>query len=164
MATYTKSGTNWMMQIVYRSSGTEQASLSTFTRGSVASTQLIRTRGETLRGSAPDAQDWETSPERAGSNAFRLELLPYSRHSLHHGPTRSQRYFRIQCFVRDGFLARDAVGGHLVQDLYVGYSFMGGKYGRLLGAAASPNVLIVSFKSMKRDLKTTARNVAQFLK
>ena len=119
-----------------------------------------------------DASHWTTSPERKRviKTHFNWELLPYSEEARYiavdPGP---EGHLRVQLPLhqRLRLRARHALGRHVVQPVSLGRFLLGGSWAvNTAGYWAErhrPNVLIVSFKSMKRDLRATVLEVAEFL-
>lgn len=169
VATYAKSGTNWMMQIVHQ--------------------LLFHGKGEfnhihdvvpwpdsppPLGKYAIPVEDpvvWKASPEkkRVIKTHLNWELIPY---------TESARYIAVirdpkDVFVSNYFFAK-ALGGAAIPSLDTWYRLFVSENFPLGGSWAvntagywaqrdRPNVLLLSFKSMKRDLAGTVRRVAEFL-
>jgi hypothetical protein len=173
VATFAKSGTNWMMQIAHQ--------LIWHGRGefehihSVVPWPDIKVLPPWMRNYAiplEDAQDWEISPERKRviKTHFDWELLPYSEDARYIMVIRDPK----DIFVSSYFFLKDSVMGPAMpsvdtwRNLFLSDRFpIGGSWAANTAGywaqRGRPNVLIVSFKSMKRDLKGTVRNVAQFL-
>jgi aryl sulfotransferase len=169
VATYAKSGTNWMMQIVHQ--------------------LLFHGKGEFehIHDVAPwpdspaplgkyaipveDPSVWMASPEkkRVIKTHLNWELIPYAGSARYIAVIRDPK----DVFVSNYFFAK-ALGGAAIPRLetwyrmFVSESFLlGGSWA--VNAAGywaqrhRPNVLVLSFKSMKRDLAGTVRRVAEFL-
>ncbi len=171
--TFAKSGTNWMMQIVY---------------------QLIyRGKGEfdhihevvpwpdakllspaMLKYAIPleQATDWQTAPEhkRVIKTHFNWELVPYSEQARYIAVIRDPK----DAFVSAYFFIKDTAMGSAMPSVDLMYrSFLKDRF--MLGPSwpanaagfwaqrNRPNVLVLSFKSMKRDLEGAVRRVAEFL-
>jgi hypothetical protein len=171
--TYAKSGTNWMMQIVHQ--------LIYHGRGEYEHIHNIVPWPDTQampgfmkRYAIPlkDADDWKTSPEkkRVIKTHFNWELLPYSEEARYIAVIRDPK----DIFVSNYFFVRDGVFGPAMPSVdtwfktYLSDNFiLGGAWAvNTAGYWAErhrPNVLVVSFKAMKRDLKATVRAVADFL-
>ena len=172
VATYAKSGTNWMMQIAHQLIWHGAGEFDHI--HSVVPWPDTKMMGPFERYAIPmqDARDWETAPERKRviKTHFDWELLPYSEDA---------RYIMVlsdpkDIFVSSYFFVRDGVLGAAMPSVAT-WSKLFLSDGSLIGGSWAantagywaqrhrPNVLIVSFKSMKRDLKGTVRKVAQFL-
>jgi len=169
VTTYAKSGTNWMMQIAHQ--------------------LLFHGKGEFEHihdvvpwpDSPPplgkyaipveDPSVWMASPEkkRVIKTHLNWEQIPYSEKARYIAVIRDPK----DVFVSNYFFAK-AIGGPAIPPLktwyrmFVSESFlMGGSWA--VNAAGywaqrnRPNVLVLSFKSMKQDLAGTVRRVAEFL-
>jgi hypothetical protein len=173
VATYAKSGTNWMMQIahqlIWHGAGEFEHIHSVIPW---PDTQAMP--GFMQRYAIPltDARDWETSPEgkRVIKTHFDWELLPYSEDARYIMVLRDPKdvFVSSYFFVKDGVLGSAMPSVDTWYKLFMSDGFLiGGSWAsNTAGYWAQrhrPNVLIVSFKSMKRDLKGTVRNVARFL-
>jgi hypothetical protein len=173
VATYAKSGTNWMMQIAHQ--------LIWHGRGefehihSVVPWPDTKLMGPALQRYAiplQDARDWETSPERKRVIKTHLdwELLPYSADARYIMVIRDPK----DIFVSSYFFLKDGILGPAMPSVDTWYRLFTSK-GVMVGGPwavntagywaqrGRPNVMIASFKSMKRDLKGTVRKVARFL-
>jgi hypothetical protein len=171
--TYAKSGTNWMMQIAHQ--------LIYHGRGEykhihdIVPWPDIQAMPGFLRKYAiplPDARDWERAPERKRviKTHFNWELLPYSESARYIAVIRDPKDILVSNyhFIKDGVYgpAMPSVSTWLKMFLS-GTFLLGGSWA--VNAAGywsqrhRPNVLIVSFKSMKQDLKGTVLKVADFL-
>lgn len=169
VATFAKSGTNWMMQIAHQ--------------------LLFHGKGEFnhIHDVAPwpdspaplgkyaipveDPSVWMASPERKRVIKTHLnwESIPYAESARYIAVIRDPK----DVFVSNYFFAK-AIGGPAIPSLetwyrmFVSESFLvGGSWAvNTAGYWAQrkrPNVLVLSFKSMKRDLAGTVRRVADFL-
>ncbi len=169
VATYAKSGTNWMMQIAHQ----------------------LAFHGEGEFDHIHCVVPWPDSPPQMGQYAIPLdvpsvwmaspeqkrvikthlnwELLPYSPEARYIAVIRDPK----DVFVSTYFFAK-GIMGPIIPSLETWYrifltgkSPLGGSWA--VNAAGywaqrhRPNVLVVSFKSMKRDLKGTVRKVADFM-
>ena len=173
VATYAKSGTNWMMQIAHQLIWHGAGEFEHI--HSVVPWPDTQVLGPGMRRYAvplQDARDWETSPERKRviKTHFDWELLPYSDDARYIMVLRDPKDIFVSSyfFVRDGVLGAAMPSVDTWYKLFLSDGFLlGGSWAaNTAGYWAQrhrPNVLIVSFKSMKRDLKTTVRKVAQFL-
>ena len=172
VATYAKSGTNWMMQIAHQLIWHGAGEFDHI--HSVVPWPDTQMMGPFRRYAVPleDARDWETSPERKRviKTHFDWELIPYSQDARYIMVLRDPK----DIFVSSYFFVRDGVLGAAMPSVDTWYNLFL-KEGSLIGGSWAantagywaqrhrPNVLIVSFKSMKRDLKGAVRKVAQFL-
>jgi hypothetical protein len=169
VATYAKSGTNWMMQIAHQ--------------------LLFHGKGEfdhihdvvpwpdsppPLGKYAIPVEDptvWMASPEkkRVIKTHLNWELIPYSEKARYIAVIRDPK----DVFVSNYFFAK-AIGGPAIPSvetwyrLFVSESFLIGGSCAVNAAGywtqrERPNVLLLSFKSMKRVLAGTVRRVAEFL-
>jgi hypothetical protein len=118
------------------------------------------------------ATHWQTAPERKRviKTHFHWELLPVSDQARYIGVIRDPK----DVFVSSYFFVRDSVYGPAMwsvdtwyRSFVSGVNFMGLSWPE---ATASywrqrhrPNVLLLSFKHMKRDLEGTVRRIAAFL-
>jgi hypothetical protein len=172
VATYAKSGTNWMMQIVYQ----------LIHHGAGAYDHIhdvipwpdAQAMPRVLRNIAirlEDAHGWRDAPEklRVIKTHCNWEALP---------PSDRARYIMVirdpkDVFVSSYFFFRDAILGPAMPSVDSWYKLF--LAGRMLGGSWAvnaagywaerrrKNVLVVSFRSMKRDLSGTIRRVADFL-
>jgi hypothetical protein len=171
--TYAKSGTNWMMQIahqlIYHGKG-EYDHLHDMVPwpDTESMSGFMRKYAIPLR----EATHWQTSPERKRviKSHFNWELLPYSREARYITVIRDPKDIFVSnyFFVRDGVLGPSMPSLDTWFNLYLSDRFLiGGSWAvNTAGYWAQrhrPNVLIVSFKSMKRDLRGIVRTVARFL-
>jgi hypothetical protein len=171
--TYAKSGTNWMMQIahqlIYHGRGEYD-----HIHDVVPWPDTAAMPGFMRRYAIPlkQATHWQDSPEkkRVIKTHFNWDLLPYSPEARYIAVIRDPK----DVFVSNYFFVRDGVYGKAMPStdtwyrLYLSKNFLlGGSWA--VNAAGywaerhKPNVLVVSFKSMKRDLRGTVLKVAQFL-
>jgi hypothetical protein len=170
VSTYAKSGTNWMMQIAHH--------LSWHGAGEFEHIHCVvpwpdtQVMGPVVRRYAvplQDARDWETSPERKRviKTHFDWELLPYSEDARYIIVLRDPKDIFVSSyfFVRDGFLGAAMPSVDTWYKIYMsdGFSSWAVNTAGYWAQRGRPNVLIVSFKSMKRDLRATVWKVAQFL-
>jgi len=171
--TYAKSGTNWMMQIVYQLIHHGKGEFSHI--HSVVPWPDAILMGPTMKHYAiplDQANDWQTSPERKRVIKTHLnwEHVPYSAEARYIAVIRDPK----DVFVSAYFFLRDAAFGRSMPSVNAMYrAFLAGNFiigGSWAANAAGfwaqrhrPNVLVVSFASMKRDLEATVRRVAEFL-
>jgi hypothetical protein len=172
VATYAKSGTNWMMQIahqlIWHGAGEFEHIHDVVPWPDTQLMGPLRRYAVPL----PDAREWETAPERKRviKTHFDWELLPYSQDARYIMVLRDPK----DIFVSSYFFVRDGVLGAAMPSVDTWYNLFLSE-GSLIGGSWAANtagywaqrhhqnVLIVSFKSMKRDLKSTVRQVAKFL-
>ncbi len=171
--TFAKSGTNWMMQIVQQLIHHGKAEFDhihdvvPWPDAKLLSPAMIR-----YAIPLDQAIDWQTAPERKRVIKTHLEWhqLPYSEQAHYIAVIRDPK----DVFVSAYFFLRDTGMGPAMPSVETMYRlFLADKF--LLGeswpanAAAfwaqrqRPNVLVLSYKSMKRDLEGTVRRVASFL-
>ena len=171
--TLPKCGTNWMMQIVHQ--------LIWHGKGEydhihdvvpwpdiLAMPRFMHAYAIPLE----QADHWRSSPEgrRVIKTHFSWELLPYSEEARYIAVIRDPK----DVFVSSYFFIKDGIYGPAMPSVETWYKlFLSGR--SLMGASwpeqtASywaqrnrPNVLILSFKSMKRDLARSVSKVADFL-
>jgi hypothetical protein len=171
--TFAKSGTNWMMQIVHQLIHHGKGEYDHI-HDVVPWPDAKLTNPMMGKYAIPldQATDWQTAPEhkRVIKTHFNWELLPYSEEARYISVIRDPK----DVFVSSYFFIRDSGMGSAIPAVDTMYRlFLAGKY--LLGGSwpanaagywaqrCRPNVLVVSFKSMKRDLEGTVRQVAGFL-
>lgn len=171
--TYAKSGTNWMMQIVYQlihhGKGEydhihnvvpwPDAKLTSPLMGDYAIPLEMATA-------------WQTAPERKRviKTHFNWELVPYSRDARYIAVVRDPKDVFVSAyhFLRDSGLGPAMPSVETMYRLFVTDKFfLGGSWpANAAGYWAQRqrgNVLVMSYKAMKRDLEGTVRQVAQFL-
>jgi hypothetical protein len=171
--TYAKSGTNWMMQIahqlIYHGKG-EYDHLHEV----VPWPDTVIMPGFMKKYAIPleEATDWKQSPEqkRVIKTHFNWDLLPHSNDARYIAVLRDPKdvFVSNYLFVRDGVYGRGMQSVDTWFDLYMSASFpLGGSWAvNTAGYWAErhrPNVLVLSFKSMKCDLRGTVVKVADFL-
>ena len=171
--TFPKSGTNWMMQIAHQ--------LIHHGRGEydhihdVIPWPDIETMPGFMRRYAiplSQATDWQSAPERKRviKTHFNWDLVPYSTDARYIAVVRDPK----DVFVSSYFFLKNGVYGSAMPRpetwyrAYLSKNFMmGGSWA--MNAAGywaqrhRPNVLVFSFKSMKKDLRGTVKTVAGFL-
>lgn len=172
VATYIKSGTNWMMQIAHQ--------LACHGQGEYEHIHCVvpwpdtKIMGPMRRYAIPVEDDsvWMASPEqkRVIKTHFNWELLPYSEKARYISVIRDPKDVFVSSYFF--FVKSGAVGAGLSVDTWFEL-FLSEKFpmwGSWAVNTASywaqrhrSNVLIVSFKSMKHDLRATVRQVADFL-
>jgi hypothetical protein len=171
--TYPKSGTNWMLQIAHQ--------LVHHGRGDydhihdVVPWPDIETMPGFMRRYAiplDQATDWESAPERKRviKTHFDWDLIPYSPEARYIAVIRDPK----DVFVSSYFFLRDGLYGAAMPKLDTWYRLFLSKHFMMGGSWAAnasgfwaarqrPNVLVLSFKAMKKDLRTTVTTVASFL-
>jgi hypothetical protein len=171
--TYAKSGTNWMIQIAHQLIHEGKGEYDHL--HSVVPWPDTQIMGPFMRGYAiplKDASDWMSSPHRKRviKTHFNWELLPYSEDARYIAVIRDPKDIFVSnyLFLRDGLFGPGMPTVDTWLNLYLSDKFMlGGSWAvNTAGYWAQrnrPNVLVVSFKSMKRDLRTTVLDVARFL-
>ena len=173
VVTYVKSGTNWMMQLAHQ--------LLFHGKGDYEHIHCVVAWPDTdlmgpMRGYAIPLRDprvWQASPEgkRVIKTHFRWEDVPYSPAAKYIIVIRDPKDVFVSSyhfFVKKGPLSFTglSVAGwleHFLSDQF----FMGGSWGSTTAAywaqRDKPNVLICSFKEMRRDLAGSVQRVASFL-
>ena len=171
--TYPKSGTNWMLQITHQ--------LIHHGRGEydhihdvVPWPDVETMPGFMRRYAIPLAQatDWESAPERKRviKTHFNWDLIPYSPDARYIAVIRDPK----DVFVSSYFFVRDGVYGRAMPTVDTWYRIFLSKHFLMGGSWASnasgywavrhrPNVLVLSFKAMKQDLRSAVEAVAGFL-
>jgi hypothetical protein len=171
--TLPKSGTNWMMQIAHQLIWHGAADYDHIHEvipwpDTKAMPPFLRNYAISLE----DANHWKHSPEqkRVIKTHFDWDMLPYSEEAKYIAVIRDPK----DVFVSSYFFVRDGMYGAAMPTVDTWYKlFLSGN--GLMGVhwpentagywtqRHRPNVLILSFKQMKRDLKGTVRKVAEFL-
>lgn len=173
VATYSKSGTNWMMQIANQLAfhGTADFDHIHF----VVPWPDTELMGPMRRYAVPieNPSVWKASPEqkRVIKTHFDWELLPYSEAARYIMVIRDPKDVFVSSyffFVKNGPLGPVIRSVDHLLRLFLSENFpVGGSWAvNTAGYWAQrhrPNVMIVSFKSMKRDLRGTVLKVADFL-
>jgi hypothetical protein len=169
VATYAKSGTNWMMQIAHQLAFHGQGEFDHI-HCVVAWPDSPPQMGKyAIPLEVPSV--WMASPEhkRIVKTHLNWDLIPYSPEARYIAVIRDPK----DVFVSNYFFVK-GIAGPIMPSLDAWYriylsgkSPMGGSWA--VNAAGywaqhhRPNVLVVSFKSMKRDLPGTVRRVAEFM-
>ena len=173
VATFAKSGTNWMMQIAHQLIWHGKGEFEHI--HSVVPWPDTKVMPPWIRNYAiplEDARDWESTPERKRviKTHFDWGLLPYSEDARYIMVIRDPKDIFVSSyfFLKDGVLGPAMPSVDTWYNLFLSEGFpIGGSWAANTAGywaqRGRPNVLIVSFKSMKRDLKATVRRVAQFL-
>ena len=172
VATYAKSGTNWMMQIAHQ--------LLFHGKGEFDHIHSVVPWPEAklippFRHYAIPLEDdsvWKASPEqkRVIKTHFNWPLIPYSPEARYIALIRDPK----DVFVSNYHFARDTALGPAMPSVatwlrvYLSERFpVGGSWainaGGYWAERTRPNVMVLSFKSMKQDLKGTVLRVADFL-
>ena len=169
VASYVKSGTNWMMQIAHQLLNHGEAEFEHIHY--VVPWPDFRT-GPMRNYAIPIEDDsiWQRSPEkmRVIKTHFDWKLLPYSADARYISVIRDPKDVVVSGY---HFFARAAVGGALSIEswlnVFLSEQFVWGSWPATTASYWSqrhrPNVLVLSFKEMKRDLRDTVRRVAEFL-
>jgi hypothetical protein len=171
--TFAKSGTNWMMQIAHQ--------LIHHGKGEYGHLHDVVPWPDTLAMPAPlrkyaiqleDATHWRDAPEplRVIKTHFNWDMLPHSDQAKYIAVIRDPKdvFVSNYCFVRDSVYGRAMPSVETWFQLFLSGDFpLGGSWAvNTAGYWAErhrPNVLIASFKEMKRNLRGTVKSVARFL-
>ena len=171
--TYAKSGTNWMMQIahqlIYHGKGDYDHLHEMVPWPDTAIMPLFMKRYAVP---LEEATHWKQSPEqkRVIKTHYNWNLLPYSKEARYIAVIRDPKdvFVSNYVFVRDGVYGSAMPSVDTWFDLYLSPHFpLGGSWA--VNAAGywaerhRPNVMVESFKSMKRDLRGAVMRVADFL-
>ena len=170
--TYAKSGTNWMMQIahqlIYHGQG-EYAHLHDLVPWPDTTVMpFVKKYAIPIE----EATHWERSPERKRviKTHFNFDMLPDSDAARYIAVIRDPKDIFVSNyhFIRDGVYGPAMPSVDTWFDLFLSPRFpLGGSWAvNTAGYWAErhrPNVLVASFKQMKRDLRGTVVNVADFL-
>ena len=173
VATFAKSGTNWMMQIAHQ--------LAFHGEGEFEHIHCVvpwpdtKIMGPLSKYAIPieDPSVWQASPEqkRVIKSHFDWEFLPYSEQAKYILVIRDPKDVFVSSyhfFVKNGPLDPMIRSVDDLLHLFLSDNFpLGGSWAaNTAGYWAErhrPNVMVVSFKAMKGDLRGTVNNVADFL-
>ena len=173
IATFAKSGTNWMMQMVHQLLFHGQGEFDHI--HDVVPWPDMNSAGPMRRYAIPldDPAVWLASPEhrRVIKTHFDWELIPYSDDARYITVIRDPKDVFVSSyffFVKSGMLRAVMPSSDLWYRLFLSDRFpVGGSWAsNTAGYWAQrhrPNVLLLSFKEMKRDLCGTVIQVAKFL-
>ena len=171
VATYAKSGTNWMMQVVTQLAWHGKAEFEHIHE--LVPWPDSEVFGPIKRFAIPIGDDsvWKASPEhkRAVKTHLNWEFIPFSEQARYIMVIRDPKDVFVSGY---HFFKQSVMGRGLSNEtwlkLFQSENFpVGGSWA--VNAAGfwaerrRPNVLLLSFKSMKRDLEGTVRKVAEFL-
>jgi Sulfotransferase domain len=171
--TYPKSGTNWMLQIVHQLVHHGKAEYDHI-HDVVPWPDVETMPGFMRRYAIPldQATDWESAPERKRviKTHFDWDLIPYSPEARYIAVIRDPK----DVFVSSYFFLKDGLYGSAMPKVDTWYRLFLSKYFMMTGSWAAntagywavrqrPNVLVLSFKAMKKDLRFTVKEVASFL-
>jgi hypothetical protein len=171
--TYAKSGTNWMMQIAYQLIHHGKGDFDHI--HSVVPWPDVKQMSPLMGKYAiplEQATHGQTAPERKRviKTHFNWEMLPYSEKARYIAVIRDPKdvFVSAYFFIRDTTLGPAMPGVDTMYRLFVEGKFLSGGSWPLNAAGywaqhCRPNVLVVSFASMKRDIEGTVRRVAAFL-
>jgi hypothetical protein len=173
VVTYVKSGTNWMMQLAHQ--------LLFHGTGEFEHIHSVVPWPDTalmgpMRGYAipiSDPRVWQASPEgkRVIKTHFRWEDVPYSPKAKYIIVIRDPKDVFVSSyyfFIKNGPLSFTRLSVPAFLDIFLSDQFfMGGSWATTTAAywaqRDKPNVLICSFKEMRRDLQGEVNRVAEFL-
>jgi hypothetical protein len=171
--TFPKSGTNWMLQMAHQLIHHGRGEFDHI-HDTIPWPDIETMPGFMRRYAVPlaHATGWESAPERKRviKTHFDWELIPYSPDARYIAVIRDPK----DVFVSSYFFLRDGLYGAAMPKVetwyrvYLSKNFMMG--GSWAANAAGywaqrhrPNVLVLSFKKMKQDLRGTVGTVASFL-
>jgi hypothetical protein len=173
VATYVKSGTNWMMQIAHQLLNHGEADFEHI--HCVVPWPDTALMGPMRRYAVPvdDPSAWMASPEnkRVIKTHYNWELLPYSKESRYIMVIRDPKDVFVSSyffFAKNGAMGDTGISVETWFKMFLSEKFL--TWGSWAANAAGywaerhrPNVLVMSFKAMKRDLRAAVRTVAAFL-
>jgi len=170
--TYAKSGTNWMMQIahqlIYHGQGDYEHLHDLVPWPDTTAMPFVKKYAIPLE----EATHWRQAPERLRviKTHFNWDLLPDSNEARYIAVIRDPKDIFVSNyhFIRDGVYGRAMPTVDTWFELFLSPNFpLGGSWAvNTAGYWAQrkrPNVLIASFKEMKRDLRGAVLKVADFL-
>jgi hypothetical protein len=170
--TYAKSGTNWIMQIahqlIYHGKGDYDHLHEIVPWPDTMAMPFVKKYAIPLA----EATHWERSPERLRviKTHFNWDMLPYSDKARYIAVIRDPKDIFVSNyhFIRDNVYGRAMPTVDTWLELFLSPGFpLGGSWAvNTAGYWAEkgrPNVLVLSFKDMKRDLRATVLKVAAFL-
>ena len=170
--TYAKSGTNWMLQIAHQLIHHGKADFEhihdVIPWPDTIATPIMSRYAIPLS----EANHWEHAPERKRviKTHFNWDLLPYSPEARYIAVIRDPKdvFVSNYFFIRDGMYGAAMPRPDTWYRLFLSKDFvLGGSWA--VNAAGywaerhRPNVLVLSFKAMKRDLRAAVASVARFL-
>jgi hypothetical protein len=170
--TYPKSGTNWMLQIVYQLIHHGKGEFDHIHsvvpwQDAIPATRTMRNYAIPLK----MATAWRTAPEpkRLIKTRLNWELIPYSKQARYIAVVRDPKdvFVSLYLFVRENLPGRATPSMSAFYRAFLEGNSMTGSWA--VNAAGywaqrhRPNVLVVSFASMKQDVEATVRRVAGFL-
>jgi hypothetical protein len=173
VATFVKSGTNWMMQIVHQLAFHGEGDFNHI--HDVVTWPDTKLMGPLSRYAIPieDPVVWTASPEqkRVIKSHFGWDLLPYSEDARYIMVIRDPKDIFVSSyffFLKNGPLGPVAPSVETWLDLFLSDDFfINGSWALntdgYWAQRHRKNVLICSFKAMRRDLRGTVCKVAQFL-
>ena len=174
VATYVKSGTNWMMQIAHQLVNHGKSDFEHIHY--LVPWPDTKIMGPTMRGYAVPVEDdsaWKASPEqkRVIKTHFDWELLPYSPDAHYIMVIRDPKdvfvssyfFFAKHGAMGDSKLSVETWLNLFLSDRFALWSNWATNAAGYWAQRHRSNVKIVSFKAMKRDLPGTVRMLADFL-
>jgi hypothetical protein len=171
--TYAKSGTNWMMQVVWQLIHHCEKEFDHIHSVVPWPDAVLNTR--TMKNYAiplEKATAWRTAPEqkRIIKTHLNWEMVPYSEQARYIAVIRDPKdvFVSSYFFLRENFFGRAMPSLETMHRLFVDGKALTGQSWALNAAGYwaqhhRPNVLVVPFTSMKHDLEGTVRKIAEFL-
>jgi hypothetical protein len=171
--TFPKSGTNWMLQIAHQLIHHGKGEYDHI-HDVIPWPDVATMPGFMNRYAIPldEATAWQSAPERKRviKTHFNWDLIPYSPDAKYIAVIRDPK----DAFVSSYFFIRDGLYGSAMPTVETWYRLFLSKNFMMGGSWASncasywaqrhrPNVLVLSFKSMKTDLRVSVRAVAALL-
>ena len=171
--TYAKSGTNWMLQIAHQLIHHGKGDYKHI-HDIVPWPDIETMPGFMRRYAIPlsQATDWERAPERKRviKTHFNWDLIPYSPEARYIAVIRDPKDVLVSSyfFLKNGIYGPAMPKPETWYRLFLSKNFLlGGSWAvnaaGFWSARTRPNVLVMSFKEMKRDLPGAVRRVASFL-